>query len=85
MERNNKMELPTRDAKHVTEASSYKIFSRNIPNHWIIREVSERDYGIDCYIELVNNQNQVTGELAYNGVFEQCFQKYLNTFCKNIF
>ena len=63
MERNNKMELPTRDAKHVTEASSYKIFSRNIPNHWIIREVSERDYGIDCYIELVNNQNQVTGEL----------------------
>lgn len=22
---------------------------------------------------------------AYNGEFEQCFQKYLNTFCKNIF
>jgi len=22
---------------------------------------------------------------AYNGVFEQCFQKYLNTFDKNIF
>ena len=22
---------------------------------------------------------------AYNGVFEQCFQKYLNTFRKNIF
>ena len=63
MERNNKVELPTRDAKHVTETSSYKIFSRNIPDHWIIREVSERDYGIDCYIELVNNQNQVTGEL----------------------
>ena len=63
MKRNNKVQLPTRDAKHVTETSSYKIFSRNIPNHWIIREVSERDYGIDCYIELVNNQNQVTGEL----------------------
>ena len=23
--------------------------------------------------------------IAYNGEFEQCFQKYLNTFCKNIF
>lgn len=23
--------------------------------------------------------------IAYNGVFEQCFQKYLNTFDKNIF
>ena len=57
------MQLPTRDVKHVTETSSYKIFSRNIPDHWIIREVSERDYGIDCYIELVNGKNQVTGEL----------------------
>lgn len=57
------MQLPTRNEKHVTETSSYKIFSRKIPDHWIIREVSERDYGIDCYIELVNNQNQVTGEL----------------------
>ncbi len=59
----NKVQLPIRDTKHVTETSSYKIFSRNIPDHWIIREISERDYGIDCYIELVNNRNQVTGEL----------------------
>lgn len=59
----NKVQLPIRDTKHVTETSSYKIFSRNIPDHWIIREVSERDYGIDCYIELVNGKNQVTGEL----------------------
>lgn len=59
----NRVQLPIRDAKHVTETSSYKIFSRNIPDHWIIRDVSERDYGIDCYIELVNGKNQVTGEL----------------------
>ena len=32
------------------------------------------------YIEPQNNQI-----IAYNGVFEQCFQKYLNTFDKNIF
>ena len=25
------------------------------------------------------------GASAYNGEFEQCFEKYLNTFCKNIF
>ncbi|QUI71425.1 DUF4365 domain-containing protein [Pseudoalteromonas sp. M8] len=57
------MQLPKRDPKHVTETKSFKIFSRNIPDNWIIREVSERDYGIDCYIELVDNNDQVTGEL----------------------
>lgn len=57
------MQLPQRVDKHITETSSFKIFSNNIPDHWIIREVTERDYGIDCYIELVTNNNQVTGEL----------------------
>ncbi|GAA4762864.1 MULTISPECIES: DUF4365 domain-containing protein [Flavobacterium] len=57
------MELPQRIDNHVTETASYKIFSRNIPNSWIIRDVTERDYGIDCYIEIVNKKNQVTGEL----------------------
>lgn len=57
------MELPKRVDQHITESSSFKIFNSVIPNSWIVREVSERDYGIDCYIELVNSNNQVTGEL----------------------
>lgn len=57
------MELPKRIDNDITETASFKIFSRNIPNSWIIREVSERDYGIDCYVELVDGKNQVTGEL----------------------
>jgi hypothetical protein len=57
------MILPERPNKHITETSSFKIFSNNIPDSWIIREVTERDYGIDCYIELVNGRNQVTGDL----------------------
>ena len=32
----------------------------------------------DSLEEIINNS-------AYNGEFEQCFQKYLNTFDKNIF
>lgn len=57
------MELPKRIDKHITESASFKIFSNVIPNDWIIREVTERDYGIDCYIEVVNDKKQVTGEL----------------------
>lgn len=56
------MELPKRIQKHVTETSSYKIFANSIPDHWIIREITERDYGIDCYIELVTNKGEVTGD-----------------------
>lgn len=56
-------EFPKRVKQHVTETSSYKIFSRNIPDNWLIREVSERDYGIDLYVELVNEKDQLTGDL----------------------
>ena len=60
------MNLPERIDKHITETSSYKIFSCEIPDSWIIREVTERDYGIDCYIEVVNNRNEVTGDYTSN-------------------
>ena len=32
-----------------------------------------------------NKYEIIDFDTAYNGVFEQCFQKYLNTFDKNIF
>lgn len=57
------MNFPRRPEQHITETTSFKIFSRNIPNYWLIREVAERDYGIDCYVELVTTTNEVTGKL----------------------
>jgi len=57
------MELPKRSLQHISESRSYKIFRNNIPDHWIVREITERDYGIDCYVELVNNKFQLTGDL----------------------
>lgn len=57
------MKLPERPKNHILETSSFKIFERWIPDLWIIRQVTERDYGIDAYIELVNAKNEVTGDL----------------------
>lgn len=57
------MMLPKRIDTHIKESDSWKILKNHIPAKWIIREVSERDYGIDCYIELVNNDNEVAGDL----------------------
>ncbi len=57
------MRYPKRPDTHIKESDSWKILQNTVPARWIIREVSERDYGIDCYVELVNNDGKVTGEL----------------------
>ena len=58
------MKLPKRVPQHISETASFKLFSSKIPDSWIIRDVTERDYGVDCYLELVNDNNELTGELA---------------------
>ncbi|MBA7704941.1 hypothetical protein ES703_113764 [subsurface metagenome] len=57
------MKFPKRLDTHIKESASWKILENKVPAEWVIREVSERDYGIDCYIELVNKDNEVTGDL----------------------
>lgn len=58
-------ELPKRAENHIRETSGYKVLESKIPSDWIIRDVTERDYGIDCYIELVNSDKRLTGEIAF--------------------
>ena len=57
------MKLPNRPASHITEAQSWRLLQSLAPTNWIVREVSERDYGIDAYIEFVSTNGDVTGEL----------------------
>lgn len=58
------MELPKRTKQHISESASFKLFQSKIPDNWLIRETTERDYGIDCYLELVNEKDELTGELV---------------------
>ncbi len=58
------MELPFRHNNHIIETQSFKIFERWIPDRWVVRQLTERDYGIDAYIEIVNSKNQLTGNLV---------------------
>lgn len=57
------MEFPKRIKNHVKETLSFKILQNSLPDKWVVRELTERDYGIDCYIEPVNDDNQIIGEL----------------------
>lgn len=58
-------ELPQRADNHIKETAGNKILQNFIPAEWIIRDVTERDYGIDCYLELVNKDHKLTGEVAF--------------------
>lgn len=58
------MEYPKRTEEHIKESDSWKVLEAKTPALWIIREVTERDYGIDAYIELVTLQGEVTGNLC---------------------
>ncbi|WP_017259930.1 DUF4365 domain-containing protein [Pedobacter arcticus] len=58
------MKFPKRVPQHISESASFKLLSYNIPGKWIIREITEKDYGIDCYIEIVGEENELTGALA---------------------
>ena len=56
---------------------------------WLNRNQIAELFGRDVktigkHITNVFNDGELN-RIAYNGVFEQCFQKYLNTFDKNIF
>lgn len=57
------MKLPMRTAEHVTEAAAWRLLQTIAPAEWIVREISERDYGIDCYIELASKSGEITGDL----------------------
>ncbi|TAU52533.1 DUF4365 domain-containing protein [Rhizobium leguminosarum] len=57
------MKLPTRPATHLTEAASWRLLQSLAPETWIVREVTERDYGIDAYIEITSDAGEITGDL----------------------
>jgi Domain of unknown function (DUF4365) len=58
------MQFPNRTSSHISESASWKILQHSLPPEWIIREPTERDYGVDYYVEIVRHNNQVTGELC---------------------
>lgn len=57
--------MPKRADTHIEESASHRILHNTVPDEWIIRDVTERDYGVDCYIELVDENNFLTGEMAF--------------------
>ncbi|MDF7630472.1 DUF4365 domain-containing protein [Erwiniaceae bacterium L1_55_4] len=46
-----------RTIQHIIDTRSIKRILNIFPDHWVIRELSERDYGIDLFIEIFEKNN----------------------------
>ncbi|MCA9451256.1 MAG: DUF4365 domain-containing protein [Nitrospiraceae bacterium] len=58
------MTFPKRSKSHYFETDSYRILFEALPRKWLCRKIDERDYGIDCLIEMVGENQLVTGHVA---------------------
>ena len=58
------MKYPKRPPTHIKETDSWKILNNSVPSKWLLRGVTGRDYGIDCYLEMVGNDGSVRGDLV---------------------
>lgn len=57
------MKFPQRPSTHIKETDSWKILQHSVPSEWLLRGVTERDYGVDCYLEMVGSDGSVRGDL----------------------
>ncbi len=57
------IKYPQRPSTHIKETDSWKILQNSVPSEWLLRGVTERDYGIDCYLEMVGRDGSVRGDL----------------------
>lgn len=44
--------MSIRSQTHVTDSKAVKAVIRALPDHWVVRELTERDYGIDLMVEI---------------------------------
>lgn len=55
---------PLRHDTHVTDNAAKSILRSALPPGWMLRELSENDYGIDFQLEFTSLGNRVTGQIA---------------------
>jgi len=55
---------PKRSKPHMVESRSLAIFLYRAPPEWIVRQVTERDYGVDLYVEIGDSNHSLTGDLV---------------------
>lgn len=60
----DKNAYPLRHDSHVTDSAAKSILRSALPPRWMLRELSENDYGIDFQLEFTSPGNRITGQIA---------------------
>ena len=55
---------PNRARSHLVETKSSRVFQSMITAEWMLRQLSEADYGIDFLLEFPGLHNQINGRVA---------------------
>ncbi|RIJ09706.1 DUF4365 domain-containing protein [Pseudomonas sp. 91RF] len=56
--------LPDRHSSHIVDTQAKNILRITLPQEWLLRELSENDYGIDFQLEFVSSENKIIGQIA---------------------
>jgi len=58
------LELPIRAPQHVADTAAVLLFKNSLPKDWVVRELSERDYGIDALVEITSGERMTGNVIA---------------------
>ncbi|OWV06997.1 MULTISPECIES: DUF4365 domain-containing protein [unclassified Fibrobacter] len=61
--------LPQRTAQHISDTKALRLIISKIPDKWIVRNLEERDYGIDLTLELFENDPLNAGKQRPKGQY----------------
>ncbi|WP_267269923.1 DUF4365 domain-containing protein [Pseudomonas protegens] len=62
--KNSNRLLPQRSESHIADEKAQQILTASVPSNSILRPLSGWDYGIDYYMELTNEAQQLTGAMG---------------------
>jgi len=68
-----------RVSQHVTDTKAVKATINAIPDHWVVRDLSERDYGIDLTIEIFRHSGTNIHGDYYDATGETCYLQLKGT------
>ena len=56
--------FPQRSPSHVIDSRAKTLLRMALPPQWVLRDLTENDYGIDFFLEFTDEKNQLNGQLA---------------------
>jgi hypothetical protein len=69
-----------RTYQHIIDTKAVKLTLNAMPDHWVVRDLSERDYGIDLMVEIFSEQGKDEfGHSFYDATGRVCYLQVKGT------